>query len=306
MNQDQQSAEREQFYRKEFWTKIVCAMSQEPPARFYASWLHGADYKKMVQRGIFVRDTPQMVAYCPRCKDETPVEPHRDQDGKIHYWRMCCFPLKKVNPKNFRVWFVESQPLFDLFREKVGIKGTITEVIPNQVWKWGRRGQQSFIYVRRVKEEHLKSVAAILKQFPELIFISPRRVYLKMLDIVLPNRGIAWDEVTSLDENYVIQFDMEQIEAVLTLEGQTRRSNAKSRLEKIDRLTTAMKEHYFLAKAHYQTTGGEILHRPTQAELAERAGTTPVVVTRCLRDEKAVILRTLWDNAENPNAIMNQ
>lgn len=291
--------------RKDFWMSILCAFSYiNLPARLHGSSIGGADYEPMERQGILIRDTPQKTDWCDRCCCESKAEPHRSINGKIHYWRTCCFPIKRVNPKNFRVWLVEPQPMIDLFRERVGIKGSITEVTANQIWKWGRRGQQSFVYIRHVSQDDLKSVAAVLKQFPKSLFITPRMVYLETLDIALPNRGIAWDDVSSLSENYSIQLDLEKIEAILVPPEPVRRSCAKSRLEKIDRLVTVMKDHYLLAKSHYLATKGEILRRPTQVELAERAETTPVVVTRCLRDKKAVLLKTLWENAENSAAII--
>jgi hypothetical protein len=303
----QQSPKREKFIRDSFWAKVLCAFASDNP-RFYADSLHGADYKSMERIGIFVRDTPEMYAYCPRCKDDTPVDVFRDKNGKTAYWRVCCFPIKRINPKSFRVWQVRVQPMMDLFREQAGIKGVVTEIIPNQVWKWGRLGQQSFVYVRRVTEDDLKSVAAVLKHFPESIFITPRTCYLETLDIVLPNRGIAWDCVSFLDENYTIQFDREKIEAVLQpevknkIDSPTRRG---SREAKITRLVDELKEHYHLAKEHYYATDGDILRRPTQEELAKRIGTSQDIVSRCIRDENAIVLRTLWKNAENLKEILD-
>jgi hypothetical protein len=52
----------------------------------------------------------------------TPVEVFRNENGKTTYWRVCCFPIKRINPKSFRVWQVRVQPMMDLFREQTGIK----------------------------------------------------------------------------------------------------------------------------------------------------------------------------------------
>jgi hypothetical protein len=303
----QQSPKQEKFIRDSFWARVLCAFAYDDP-RFYADSLHGANYKSMERLGIFVRDTPEMYTYCPRCKDDTPVDVFHDKNGKTTYWRVCCFPIKRINPKSFRVWQVRVQPMIDLFREQTGIKGSVTEIIPNQVWKWGRWGQQSFVYIRRVTEDDLKSVAAVLKHFPESIFITPRTCYLETLDIVLPNRGIAWDSVSFLDENYTIQFDLEKIEAIIQPEVKpkidlpTRRG---SREVKITRLVDELKEHYHLAKDHYYASDGDILPRPTQEELAKRTGICQGVVSRCLKDKSAIVLSTLWKNAENIEAILN-
>ena len=188
------------------------------------------------------------------------------------------------------------------------LKGTVTEIIPNQVWKWGRRGQQSFVYIRRVTEDDLKSVAAVLKHFPESIFITLRTCYLETLDIVLSNRGIAWDSVSWLDENYSIQLDMEKVEAVIQPEVKNKIDSPNrrgSREVKITRLVDELKEYYRLAKDHYYASGGDILPRPTQEELAKRTGICQGVVSRCLKDKSAIVLSTLWKNAEHIEAILD-
>jgi hypothetical protein len=295
----------EKTVRDMFWQKVLCAFAYDPPARMYGTSVGEADYKAMEKLGIFVKDKPQMTAYCPRCRDETPVEVHRDENGKTSYWRICCFPIKRIHPKTFRVWQVKAEPMIEMFREKTGIKGTITELIPGQVWKWGRRGRQSFLYIRRVTENDIKQVAAVLKRFPESIFITPRTCYLNTLGIVLSNQSIAWDTVSSLNEDYSVQLDLEKIEAVLEPDVKADAVRQRRRVEKIDRLVSAMKEHYQTAKDYYYASGGEILRRPTQADLAKRIGTGQDIVSRCLKDDKAVLLKTLWNNAENPRAFLD-
>ena len=295
---------QEQFERDNFWAKILCAFAYDPPARFYGSSVGRADYKPMERLGVFIKDTPDMTAFCDRCHDDTPVEVHKNKDGKTTYWRVCCFPVKRINPKNFRVWLVEPKPVFDSFREQVGIKGAIDEIIPEQAWKWGRCGQQSFVYVRRVTEDDLKQVAAVLKRFPESIFITPRTCYLETLDIVLPNRGIAFDEISSLDENYQIQWDLEKINAAIEPEVRQSLQTQRRRVNRIDRLTAVMKEHYRTAREYLRLTG-EIFPRIKQAELGKRAGLSQDAVSRCLNDPKAIVLRALWDNAENEKSVKN-
>jgi hypothetical protein len=123
--------------------------------------------------------------------------------------------------------------------------------------------------------------------------------------LCLDNHCVLVQEFITMNEEYRLTADCAKFETEWLPGKSTDDSRQRRRLEKIDKLVTALKEHYLLAKAHYSATGGEILCRPTQADLAMRAGTTQDSVSRCLKDEKAVILRTLWNNAENPKAIMN-
>jgi len=64
---------------------------------------------RMERLGIFVPDSPDLSAYCPRCDDYTPVEVRQDETGEDTYWRVCCGPLKRINPKRFRVWRVRQE-----------------------------------------------------------------------------------------------------------------------------------------------------------------------------------------------------
>ena len=301
------NTEREESIRNRFWRHILSIVACEIQPRFYGSYLHEADCKPFEEQRIFVRDTPKRTFHCEQCCSESPVKKHRTVDGKVRYWLMCCLPVTRVNPKHLRAWFIEPEVIFRQFRDVAGIIGTATEIIPDTAWKWGRCGQQSFVYVQRVTEDDLKQVAAVLKRFPESIFITPRTCYLETLDIVLPNRGIAFDEVSSLDENYQIRWDLEKINAMIEPEVKQKIepvSRRGSREAKITRLVEELKLHYKTAKDHFIRTE-EVLPRPSQTELANRTGISQNVISRCLQDKNAVVLRTLWDNAENIRAVMN-
>ena len=202
----------------------------------------------------------------------------------------------------------EAEPVLKRFMAEVGIKGTMTELVPGRIWKLGRRGQQGFIFINRVMIPDLKTFGPVLGRFPGAIFVTVSEDHLERLNIVLPNRGIVLKEVTRLDENYTIHFDTEKIEAIITPEekpktkSSTRRGNRSVNIEK---LIAELKEHYRRAKDHYFNSNGEILRRPTQAELARLLQIRQNDVSRCLNDPDAVLLQTLWKNAEDIRFILN-
>jgi len=130
--------------------------------------------------------------------------------------------------------------------------------------------------------------------------------HLERLNIALSNRGIVLKEVTRLDENYTIHVDTEKIEAIIEPDKSAsnkpvaRRGNRTAHIEK---LVAELKEHYRTSRDNYYAVG-ELLPRPTQAELAKRIGTRQDDVSRCLNDPGAILLRTLWKNAEDIRAVI--
>jgi len=295
----------EQDIRDQFWSRILAAFGLEKPI-YQAEFLEGGKPRPMERLGIFVPDSPDLTAYCPRCEDYTPVELRQDETGEDSYWRVCCGPLKRINPKRFRVWRVRQEPVLKRFMAEVGIKGTMTELVPGRIWKLGRRGQQWFIYINRVMIPDLKTFVPVLGRFPSAILVTVSEDHLERLNIALSNRGIVLKEVTRLDENYTIHVDTEKIEAIIEPDKPdsnkpvARRGNRTAHIEK---LVAELKEHYRTSRDHYYAVG-EILPRPTQAELAKRIGTRQDDVSRCLNDPGAILLRTLWKNAEDIRAIL--
>lgn len=152
----------------------------------------------------------------------------------------------------------------------------------------------------------MPSIRAYFEPHPSAVFITTTDKAHPRLKLILPkNPCYSFANLCTMDEDCRLTADMKSVEADLEPATAAHKSKAKSRLEKIDKLVTVMKEHYFLAKAHYRATGGEVLRRPTWAELAKRAEINEMDISRCLKDETAVVLRTLWNSAENPNAILN-
>jgi hypothetical protein len=89
--------------------------------------------------------------------------------------------------------------------------------------------------------------------------------------------------------------------ALVTRGGVRKRA---TRTAKIDRLVREVKEHLLAARDHAHSSEAAtgtpaLLPRPTQKELAKRAGVSPIDVSRCLRDDAANELRVLWTTAQD-------
>lgn len=293
--------------RTEFWSRILSALTLEKPI-FEAEFLCGAKPQPMVRQGIFVPLMPDRTAQCPICDEYTPVEIMKGEDGQDIYRLVCCYPFKRINPKRLRLWQVHEEPLIDLFVQQIGIKGTRKDIVPKRIRQLGRRGQQVFLYLNRVMIDDLKTYGPVLSRFPKAIFVVPTDTIRERLEITTANRCISIYSVTSLDPKYRVVFDKESIEAMIEPENTEKPKTAPrrgNRSANIEKLVVEMKEHYRRAKDHYFSSDGVILPRPTQGELAKLVGIRQDSVSRCLNDPDAVLLRTLWKNAEDIRAILN-
>jgi|GEM_PF-3095542 len=288
------------------WERLLSGFSKESP-RFKAVCLEWADPTPMERQGVLIPDTPELYSYCRRCDNDIKVKIRRDENGKKGYYRICCGRTKRVSSKDFRVWKICVEPIIELFREAIGIKGVVEAVVPGRIWKIGRRRQVPFMYINHVMEDDLKPFFPILARFPNAVLVTPLEFAQKRLSILLPNRGIAWENVSRLDEDYTVHFDMEKIEMLIGPEEKPKSKSPMrrgSRTVNIEKLVAELKEHYRASKDNYYTVG-KLLPRPTQAELARRVGIRQDDVSRCLNDPDATLLQMLWKNAEDVRAVLN-
>ncbi|GHT28697.1 hypothetical protein FACS18942_09330 [Planctomycetales bacterium] len=210
-----------------------------------------------------------------------------------------------MDADKIRTWEILVPTLIERIGAAMGFTLPFKQAIPD-IWLFGRKMRRDFYYIRGYQNEDRPAIQAFFKKLPTAVLMIPHDAcYREELALLLPeNRVFNVQQYCSMDYECQLTFDMKPITDDLVQTETAEKKPQTRRLEKIDRLTTVMKEHYSLAKEYYGSTDGQILRRPTQAELAKRIGTSQDVVSRCLNDEKAVVLRTLWNNAENVKAIL--
>ncbi|GHT46549.1 hypothetical protein FACS189454_07880 [Planctomycetales bacterium] len=227
------------------------------------------------------------------------------QTGKRRAFCRCRLGECTLKTDDIRTWVINVPLLIQNLGAALEFTPPFKEVIP-QVWSLGRKMRREFYYIHLLEDKVMPSIRAYFEPHPSAVFITTTDKAHPRLKLILPkNPCYSFANLCTMDEDCRLTADMKSVEADLEPATAAHKSKAKSRLEKIDKLVTVMKEHYFLAKAHYRATGGEVLRRPTWAELAKRAEINEMDISRCLKDETAVVLRTLWNSAENPNAILN-
>ncbi|MDR1962377.1 MAG: helix-turn-helix domain-containing protein [Planctomycetaceae bacterium] len=215
----------------------------------------------------------------------------------------CGCGFYRIEPEEIQRWEIVLSALLRKIGEAMGFSAPFNEVSPRLVWQLGRRKRRDFYYIRCVDFDVRRTLRDIFLPHPTAILIVPTMADIEFIDC-LPNRCFPIEEIGTLDDSLRLTIDMTSIDAELEpVEDEPKRQ--RRRLVKIDQLIAELKKHYQEAKDYYYVSGGEILPRPTQQELAKRIGTSQDVVSRCLKDEKGVVLRTLWENAENLGAILN-
>jgi len=209
-----------------------------------------------------------------------------------------------IDKDKIRTWDIQIGTLIDRIGEAMGFTPPFKEVMP-KVYSFGRKMRREFYYIRSIPHEAERAIQAFFKRLPTAVLMIPDECFRSVFELILPdNRVFYTAKYCSMDFDCRLSFDMQPIENDLSQSEVADKKPQTRRLEKIDRLITAMKEHFQIARDFYYSNG-TLLRRPTQADLAKRTGTSQDVVSRCLADEKAVVLRTLWNNAENLEAILN-
>ena len=88
--------------------------------------------------------------------------------------------------------------------------------------------------------------------------------------------------------------------------SKTRRGMRAANIEKLEKV---LENHLLAARDHAQSLRDcnqepALLPRPTQKELAHQTGLTQSDVSRCLKDERAKVLRILWETADSLEEVM--
>ena len=289
----------------QLWSTIIRLIASSFPV-LYADCLRGESPETYEQAGIMTPYSPRDLADCPECGEAWDIEV-MNIDGKDELFCVCPeHGWSSIDPLLLRRWWLHLDPIIDRFVAIMGIKGTRTPIIPDLVWKLGRQGRRDFIFVKHCWEEHLKAMTAELVNHPKAVIITIAPESADRLSITLPNRKFSLVETTQYDPGGTLTVDLEKIEAMIEPESTVpskpvvRRGQRTANIEK---LVAELKEHYRTSRDHYYAVG-DLLPRPTQTELAKRIGIRQDDVSRCLSDPGAVLLQTLWKNAEDIRAVL--
>ena len=112
-----------------------------------------------------------------------------------------------------------------------------------------------------------------------------------------------------------LQFDRDFVATIFadepTHDATDRRTQKRrsSRSAGIESLVHEMQRHLLAARDHAKDSqkrsgAPRLLPRPSQADLAQRTHLSESTVSRCLKDDSAILLRLLWETSEDIDRVM--
>ncbi|MGC9455771.1 MAG: hypothetical protein ACP5HU_13060 [Phycisphaerae bacterium] len=132
---------------------------------------------------------------------------------------------------------------------------------------------------------------------------------------------VTLSEVVSFEDDRLVETESweEYLQAFAQMVKLTLPSNYRNRkptpmraerTAAIEKLEKELEAHLLAARGHAHSLNDlgltpELLPRPLQKDLANRAGLTTSQVCNCLKDSRARMLKILWESANSLDAVMN-
>ncbi len=213
-------------------------------------------------------------------------------------------------------WRVHLEAICEDVAEALGCRQAPEMLVPGRVWSLGRSGDPRFprniLLARGLSWPDAARVVGASRKIrvanpPILLTIGrlpPTDFWGNAMPAIVPLEAVT----DLVDKEF--RVDLAAAEAMVAgheLDARARKPRAKTtrratRAADIDKLTQALRDHLRAARDHAWTAikankEPELLPRPSQKQLALQLGLTPSAVSRCLNDETAIELRTLWTAA---------
>lgn len=283
----------------------------------------GSCFELLIRLGLLREIASAGSACCPDCQfgPQGRVEYVADsQTGARHGYIHCpqC-GLVEVALDSLRRWQVDAGGFLAAAFSGAGVSGPATEAIPGRLWRvgkatWASRRRELY-FARCYRRDDGNSLVAEMSRRPKAILFVPTETAARRWAGAVENLVIALESALSLDGGEIC-FDLEYVEGRLVdagLAGPARRQRPKrkraERAAKIEALEKELVAHLRAArhrayetKAHTGTP--KLLPRPSQKQLARRAGLTEADVSRCLKDPAARMLRLCWETALDLDQVM--
>lgn len=281
-----------------------------------AGWPAGA-LDRLVAAGVVAEAGAAAAVRCPGC-DHDHVEPVRWVGTPVRRAFVTCpeAGLVRVDPAALRRWAVDPRAVAVAVLRLAGGTGAPAEVVPGRLWHLGRiraagRARDAYL-ARGVNAETRPAVAAALAGRPSAVVFVPTEAAAARWGGAPRNPLVAVESAVPLGPEG-LTFDPAAVEARVPDAGPTagKKVTPKRAVREaaIAKLTTELREHLRTARDHAYATlalskTAKLLKRPTQLQLAKRTGLSKWVVSRCLRDKSAHVLRHLWAAALDLGRVM--
>ena len=279
---------------------------------FYAEMRGGLPLERMEQWGYL---TPSTLLTSRTCEEAHSAEISHAVSpitGEDLYFQVCDCGVVRIDATTLRTWNTRIEKVMEETVVAMNIRGGITPIIPDLLWRLGRKKTREFFYLRAFWNLERRSLVAALRAIPKAVVLTGVERSAQELQYEIPHPCAALETLARLEDDGRFMIDSDILEDLLgeaaemdVVQKTPSKTHAKraSRAAKIEKLIKEMEQHLRAARAYAQATADQgdikLLPRPTQGELAKRTGLTEMDVSRCLKDPNAKTFRFLWDGALN-------
>tara|TARA_R110002020_G_scaffold273937_2_gene489141 strand:- start:33 stop:992 length:960 start_codon:yes stop_codon:yes gene_type:complete len=255
---------------------------------------------------------------CHSCGNGNFCEVHfiESDDGSSVPCAYCshCGPFE-VDPINLQCWQICTVPALNYLFGKMEVQTEVERIIGESLWSIGKArwsgGTRTILFA--VGTLQSEAIEHLNRYRQALLFVSSQRLHQKV-EQQISNTVFDLESIL-LFENDQISFDLGEVEDALverdrhkkqTADKKTKRNDSIGK--KVERLKTALTKLLVDARDYHLSTKytgtAKMLQRPTQKDLANITKLSESDVSRYLKDEKNVELRTLWETLGDPEAIL--
>lgn len=269
-----------------------------------------------VERGYLTQAMPATTVCCA-CMQFVEVVWLTDRSRRKSAYAYCndCGPVP-ISHNSLLRWELCLEALLHATAEAMHIRGRVEEIIPDLLWRLGRKRNTEYLYLRRFSVAEKREVLSVLARKPKCVLLVPTenvarrlRQELDFPQVLALEAFASINECGDFDANTIVLGDLTDSDTARIPTKKTAASPKRAaRAANIEKLALALESHLKSAREHAIATTDrgnmEILPRPTQAQLAKMAGLTSMDVSRCLRDPEAKLLRMLWEKADDIRSLL--
>ncbi len=292
--------------------RLLSRVECDPPlftAEEISDWPPGLPIELVLQMAA-----PATTAPCPACDGE--------QTGRVvalgHSLQIVCRQCgpSPVSGDVLRRWEFSIPALLEQLAPTLGLRSTVSELVPGHLWNWGTASwagrSRNVVFARRAHRAIQPITASMSRRAASVVFVVDDTGVLRWTGDsrrLIPLTSVLAETATGL------HFDREFILTIFADEpardGNDRRPQKRrsTRAAGIESLVHEMQRHLIAARDYArdsQTRFGtpKLLPRPSQADLAQLTHLSESAVSRCLKDDSAILLQLLWQTAEDLDRVM--
>ena len=262
-------------------------------------------------RGLISSIEPATEA---RCSHGELVKIEWVHSGNVNIPTINCSKCGRVHlsENDIQRWRAKFTPFLNQITEKFEIKGKITPVIRKMLWNLGWRTGEPWFFLRWCTMEEVKLVKNIIDQTPKAMILTGLSKTAENASFFWPGRTISMDVCAdlSLDGELILNREVLEAYGIFTRgpSHSDKATNRTNRTTKIEILVKELKEFVkrsrIYAQEHKYDDDFQPLFRPSIKELSQSTGLPKSTISRCLKDEHATVLRTLWERLKDPWSIL--